>query len=259
MARSERQAKIDSVIRFATSMSRLYAEKYGHRLVRTFLDWVDSDIAMEVWHEGEDLELPTSDRLVRRNLYEETGLGGFLDAAVARGAKPPPTDPDLRVPPRYDYRHDAFTFAKKAYAFVGAAGGLEGGTLFWVDADVVFLKSVTGDWLRGLIVGYDLSCFRRVGPHTETGFYGIDLSTAPARAFVRRYADLWDGGGIFYLPGWTDSDTFDAALGEVPGLRVRNLSTRTEGHVMAASPLAAYMDHLKGPRKKAGRSWELDR
>jgi len=78
------------------------------------------------------------------------------------------------------------------------------------------------------------------------------LKARPER--LRAWAKVLDLPG-----GWTDCDAFDAALEQSrrqDALVALNLSTQDEGHVIAASPLGAYMDHMKGGRKEIGYSPE---
>lgn len=256
------------LVKAVTSVNLPYHQKYGRQLLDSFLTHVDPQIPLVYYHEGAQEPggfvayslQPPSPRIQPRDLYTG-GLGEFLRKAAPLvtakiGAVDP--DPDNRLGrPGYGYLWDALTFARKAFAWIGTWQQTQARYLFWLDADIVFHAPMPADVFIGLFQGADVVCFQRKRPHTETGFYGVDITTPGGKAFCSAYENWWVKGKVFDLKnGWTDSHVFDAAC-ETANPAIRNLSTQPTGHVMATSPLAAYFDHRKGRRKQTGASPEL--
>lgn len=76
--------------------------------------------------------------------------------------------------------------------------------------------------------------------------------------------------GIFQLKEWHDSFVFDQVRAKIPGLTQLNWSAHLrdlrphrgsspgEGHPIINTDWGAYLDHLKGERKRTGRSLPSD-
>lgn len=258
-------------VELVTSVNLAYHQRYGTRLVSSFLEHVPSTVTLKVYHEASTERVDPAryglshPRLAAVDLHAVTGYPAFLAGAqrtVEKRIGMVPTDPDIRAKKKgYNYLWDAITFGKKAHAFIHAARNSKARWLFWVDADVVFRRSVPEELLPGLFKpGQSVVYFGRKGQHAETGFFGVDLEAARTDAFLGEYSAFWEKGRVFELKeGWTDSHTFDVAIQrayQVNGFAAGNISTMPGGHVIAASPLGFYMDHQKGPRKQAGISPE---
>lgn len=163
----------------------------------------------------------------------------------------------------YDMRFDAVRFAHKVYAIGTAAaaawsGQIEADVLVWLDADTVTHAPVDATWLDGLIGEADVACLLRSAKYTECGFVMYRLNER-GRELIRRLVALYDTGALFRLAEWHDSFAFDhvrIAMQEADGLTVASLSGAASGrgHPFVSGPLGERMDHLKGPRKRTGRS-----
>lgn len=262
------------LVEFVTSVSLPYFEKYGRRLVATFLRFAPPTATLRVYCEvstGVTLEsysLPpdAEGRVVCVDLHAVTPLLAFLERArprvEAKLGRGVPIDPDERRPENgYDYTWDAVTFGKKGFSLAHALVSASARFVFWIDADVVFLDHVPVSFLVGLFQGRaDLVYFGRVDLHSETGFIGFDLHSPRTRQFARAHEEFWHEDAVFTLKdGWTDCHVFDKVLQRATandGLIARSLSRQDSGHVMATSILSPYLDHLKGARKELGRSPE---
>jgi hypothetical protein len=157
----------------------------------------------------------------------------------------------------YNFRFDANKFCRKVFAIFDASLRFKERRLFWVDSDVVALRPMPAEFLDELIPeGYQMCHLGRKGTHSECGFVGYDLSNSDVRDFVTDFADTYVNGTVFDLPEWHDSFVFDVVRSRYR-IKSNNLSRALHGHVWITSPLATYMDHLKGNRKGMGRSPEL--
>jgi hypothetical protein len=88
------------------------------------------------------------------------------------------------------------------------------------------------------------------------------------QAFLKEFQRVYDQAeqGIFQLAEWHDSFVFDAVRIKFPqmrqldwaahlhDLRPRSGNSSGEGHPLINSRWGAWLDHLKGGRKKLGRS-----
>ena len=151
-------------------------------------------------------------------------------------------------PPSDTWRHDLKRFLWKASCIVENA--IPGS--IWLDADVVTLKRVPSDFLERMTAAPVTYLNRH--PVPETGFMGFGEGCQP---FLRAYREIYESGAVYELDGWADTHVARAAA-ELSGTEVANLCPGAKGwgHPWCRSPLAEYMDHRKGQRKKLSMSPE---
>lgn len=257
-------------IEFVTSADLVYWNKYGRKLARSFLEHVPSDIPLRLYHEASKEGVPAEEywgtgEIHFSDLYEKTPLEKFLKVAEVKVKERlgivPARDPVERLKdPLYHYIWDACTFGRKGMALVDgllSAGRAGARYLFWVDADVLFRKTLPREVLEELMTDVDIAYFGRHPQHSETGFIGFNLHSQPVRDFAQAYINMWAKETVFDLKdGWMDAHVFDAVRESISELKTRNLSTDFGGHVIASSPLGQYIDHMKGTRKQQGFSPE---
>jgi hypothetical protein len=89
------------------------------------------------------------------------------------------------------------------------------------------------------------------GAYTETGFVGFNTAHEKFKDFRSKYLNCFTSGRIFQQKlGWHDCIAFDLAR---QGINGNNLSPAGAGmsHVMLNSVITPYVDHCKGPKRKA--------
>jgi hypothetical protein len=152
-------------------------------------------------------------------------------------------------------------FAHKVYAIFDCARNTDADVLFWMDADTICHSPVTFDQLKKFCPeNIDLGYLGREGKYTECGLYSMNLRSQAVQNFLREFQRMYDDAdnGIFTLAEWHDSFVFDAVRVKFRNqLREYNWSAGIvsgEGHPLINSQWGAYLDHLKGDRKTAGRS-----
>lgn len=257
------------MLEFVTSVSQTYHRYYGHRLCKTFLEYIPQPASLNVYCDG-SLDVNKQEPfeaygdghpagIIRlRDLGWVNGARAFIETAERRmiekmGGAILSNDPDQRMMfKRYDYRWDVVKFGKKGLSLTDALNVSESRYLFWLDADVIIKQRLSHDILLGLFDGHGICCFQREWPHTEAGFIGFDLEAPGVDVFKREYTSYWHEQRVFnFTSGWTDCHVLDASIVTATnhGLRVRNLSTAPRGHVMAISTLGRYLDHQKGKRR----------
>lgn len=155
----------------------------------------------------------------------------------------------------YSWRFDAVKFATQLFIPEAAAKHLpDGEILVWFDADVLTHRDVPEGFVEGLIGDADICYLGRQPKHSEIGFWAVRLNPL-TRAFLSKMPSLYRSDLVFELREWHSAFVFDAARAMIP-MKERNLTPGGSGHVWMKSPLARYLDHLKGDRKALGRSPE---
>ncbi len=128
--------------------------------------------------------------------------------------------------------------------------------VFWLDADVIIKEAIPEQFLRDLLPeGAYAGYFGRDDLYTETGFHVLDARHPAHRMFLTEWRKVYLDGTIFRLGQWHDCKAYDFVREqfETAGVKFENLSGEfsTKGHPIAYSKLGRYLDHCKGPRRKA--------
>ena len=234
--------------------------KYGRNFIKTFMKYWPSSVNLMIYHEGTGEVL--DENHVRVNLLEDVkDCADFIDRyskddyACGRRQKEGFRWKSRAIQAGYNYRFDAVKFCRKVFAIEDAARRLDGGRLFWVDADVKTFSRVDIDLLdRTLPNNVALSYLGRPRSYSECGFVGYNLDHQDCKTFIHAFADMYRFGRVFDIMEWHDSYVFDyvrSAL-RTPGFSIP--SSTDKGHVFINSELGTVMDHLKGDRKDIGRS-----
>jgi hypothetical protein len=114
----------------------------------------------------------------------------------------------------------------------------------------------------------ELCYLGRRGKYSECGLYAMNLRSPNIQLFLKEFQRVYDQAeqGIFQLAEWHDSFVFDAVRVKFPQMRQLDWAahlhdlrpapgmTSGEGHPLINSQWGAWLDHLKGGRKKLGRS-----
>ena len=230
-----------------------YAE-YGKRFAETFdRHWPASiDLIVYVW---EPTWLPRGVAAIM-----PTEVSGFLhrhhDNKKANGREYVQGWRLKHIKSGYCFRFDAVKFCHMAMYPWHAARMVKDGILVWLDGDVVTFKDIPEGFVDGLLGNADVAYLGRAGAHSEIGFTAYRLPAA--LPLLKRFHDLYSFDDVFKLREWHSAFCFDAARREFEkqGLRTRDLTPNGFGHTWVRSPLAQYLDHLKGKRKALGKSPE---
>lgn len=253
----------DDTIEFVTSGNLSYFRSCGDRFTASFVRHVDPSIKLAVYGEASREGVDSArycdrhaDRISYIDLFEVTMLGRFLKDArpiVETKIGSVPEDPKARLASRtYDYRFDALTFGRKTLAICHAVLCRPPRTMVWVDLDVTFHCRTSADFVNSLFQGKELFYFGRASQHSETGVMGLRTGAPGVRELASRSEELLLSLSFKELPGWTDCHVFDhvrSTLEREGRLSTADLSRGQDGHVIANSILAPYLDHMKGPRK----------
>jgi hypothetical protein len=244
-----------------TSFSNAGFEQYGARFLETFNRYWPKTVTLYIYHEGlysslydshqayDLLQVPECSHFIRRYYQDPLANGRVVN-------QPHPWKKKC-ADEGYNFRYDAFKFAKKVFAIYDAFKHVKTGKLFWVDADIVTFAPVTFEFLDSLLGDdYDTCYLGRDGRgHSECGFVGYNLDRPVTKHFIEWFAGLYISGDVFAYNEWHDSYVYDRAREYFKDvLRAYNIPSTGRGHVFVNSILGTVMDHLKGDRKAVGRS-----
>jgi hypothetical protein len=171
------------------------------------------------------------------------------------------------------FKWHAIRFAHKVYAIFDCARPADADILLWMDADTICHSPISMQDLHKMIPADSELCYLgRKGKYSECGLYSMNLRSPNIQAFLKEFQRVYDEAenGIFQLEEWHDSFVFDAVRNKFPQMRQLDWAahlhdlrpapgmTSGEGHPLINSQWGAWLDHLKGSRKKLGRSKRED-
>jgi hypothetical protein len=250
-------------------------EVYGRRMASSFAEFWPADVSLLLYSEGFAAD-PLPGRMTERDLIESSP---DLVAFKARHARNPRAHGRVKpwrrlkigalsipLPVRVNkarYRWDAVRFSHKAFAIFHAARNTDADVLIWIDADTRFFAPVTHSELDTLApADCALACLRRP-KFSECGFVVYNLSHPATGKIIADFERFYTEDLLFAEREYHDSFLFDVARqrAEAAGVAVHDIAAgigSQASHVAINSRLGAFMDHMKGDRKQAGRSHDED-
>jgi hypothetical protein len=192
----------------------------------------------------------------------------YLSDPRANGQGPKADRPDATK----KFKWDAIRFSHKVYAIFAAAKRTDADVLIWMDADIFCHSNMPRNFLNTFIPEEtDIGFLGRTGKYSECGFYSMNLRSPAVQEFLTKFQKMWDDAenGIFTLTEWHDSYVFDVVRKsmtlkecnwseQLVDIRPNPKNSKGEGHPLINCELGAYLDHLKGDRKSAGKSYRAD-
>jgi hypothetical protein len=240
---------------------------YGSRMIDTFLQTWPREVDLIVYTENctvtqsadnlqiRDLEQSSSELVTFKNTWRNVPrANGDISADPVRSRRRDAAKP---------FKWDAVRFAHKVYSIFHCAKNTTADVLIWMDADTICHSPITMQDIERLIpADKDLCFLGRKGKFSECGLYAMNLRSAAVQDFLKRFQWMYDDAehGIFQQDEWHDSFIFDVARKHI-ALNEFDWSSHLitgEGHPLINSDWGAYLDHLKGSRKKTGRSLATD-
>ena len=267
---------MSSITVVTTFHSPGYAQ-YGKRFLESFAKRVDKRIKLVVYAEDCVVDNPDPNRIEILDATQALPkLNAFKtkwkDVPKANGI--PPDDIKARRPRDWhkEFKWHAIRFANKTYAVFDA---WEKGKdwIVWMDADSYIHSDWSYDNFKALLPenAYITYVGRGKGSQTwpECGFYGMNKNHPVCHEFMRDFEAMYEDAdnGMFTLEEWHDSYIFGEILKrytQFPShdysaeMYLREAKTGGGGHPLINGPLGKYMDHMKGGRKKTGKSDKKD-
>ena len=254
-------------------------ETYGQRFIDSFAERVDKKITLLVYAEDcspsvdpmcENIKvLDAREVLPKLNAFKDK----WKDDPKANGKCPFPE----RRPRDYhkEFKWDAVRFANKVYAVFDACERSKDWVV-WMDADTFVHSNWSYDNFSSLLpdTKYLTYVGRGKGSSTwpECGFYGMNLNHPVCINFLKEFERMYEDAdnGIFTLDEWHDSYVFGKLLNDsfvkykghtldYTGATVlQTAKTGGGGHPLINTELGKFIDHLKGARKRQGKSLKKD-
>ena len=233
---------------------------YGRRMIETFVAHWPNDVELWVYVEGFSISSPATNVKIMDLAAHSPELVAFKNkwqhVPKANGHPFPGAESKA-------YKWQAVRFSHKVYAIFHAARCCDTDWLIWMDGDMVCHSPIHTDQLAKFFPTEQELCFAgRSNKFTECGLYGMRLNSPAVRAWLQEFQRMYDDAdnGIFTLDEWHDSYVFDVTRSRV-SMKELNWSAgliKGEGHPLINCEWGAYIDHLKGKRKSAGRSKAKD-
>jgi hypothetical protein len=252
------------MITVVTSCSARGYSEYGKRCIETFAKHWPEDVALYVVSEDPLPDLPKRARYASLLLSEKAKAfdDRHRDNRIAHGRQQVPGQAHWtpkKIAEGYNFRFDAYRFAKKVFAIDIVSTIARKGRLFWLDADTITHANVSTAKLETFLpADKALCCLDRGQYHSECGFVGYNLDFGGTHTFIMKFADMYATDKVFDLPEWHDSWVFDF-------LRRKTLAPtyciphQSRSHPMVNSRLSEFLDHVKGARKAMGRTPKAER
>ena len=248
-------------------------EKYAQRMINTFCDNWPAEVVLHLYPEMCNPAIRDHSHVTLKRLEEVEELMAFKNTwqGVPKANGDVSADPvrSLRKDAGKGFKWHAVRFAHKVYAIFDCARTTDADILIWMDADTICHSPVTiQDLYRMIPADSELCYLGRKGKYSECGLYSMNLRSPNVQAFLKEFQRVYDQAeqGIFQLAEWHDSFVFDAVRVKFPQMRQLDWaahlndirpkigSSQGEGHPLINSEWGAWLDHLKGGRKKLGRS-----
>lgn len=246
-----------------TTFNEAGYEVYGRRCIRSFIEFWPKEVDLHVI--TEDVEVVQS---IASNVkvFDQKDINPrLIDFKNKFRSNPHATGFDPKGSNKQpSYLWDAVRFSNKVFAVTGLFEKIsqQYDQLIWLDADTVTHSSVPLDFLdRFSPKNNQLTAYLNRSIYPECGWVGYNLRHEKISAFMKRFEEVYTSGEFLNWVESHDSYVFWQVMKEFEsqGCDWKALGDPSNrNHVFINSELGAYMDHLKGPRKIAGRSRPTD-
>lgn len=245
-----------------STFNRAGLDLYGRRMVESFCQGWPRDVSLRLYSEGWDADdflahcrpLPSALSRLADETCEIVHLASaspWLDAFKARNR-----DRTFR-----DFRWDAVRFSHKAAAVCHAARTVDADVLIWLDGDIFTHAPVTIADLEALApVGEEwIAWLDRASMYPECGFYMLNLRHEKRLEYISAFDVMYADDALYGLAEYHDSYVLqEVVLRERATAKSLSGAGRGTSHPLVNGPLGQWFDHLKGSRKREGRSRASD-
>jgi len=254
-----------------TTFNQQGLQTYGQRFINSFIDRMPDEIDLYVYAERCAPSVRKSNKNVIVYDHERT-LPAMVEFKKKYKNDPRATGqgPDKkRLDHRKAFKWDAIKFCNKVYAVCDAARKAEANgvdVLIWMDADSYVHTDMPIGFLEKFLPNNIFTAFLGRGhKYSECGWYSMNLKHPHWREFIDEFQRMYDDAenGIFKEKEWHDSYIYDVVRRWHEGMYAtqnKDISSgiQGEGHPLINSELGAFIDHMKGDRKRQGHSDRKD-
>ena len=248
-------------------------KQYAQRMINTFCENWPKEVTLHIYPEECNPMIRDHNHITLFALQDVAELTEFKkkwkDVPKANGDVSADPVRSKRKDAGKGFKWHAIRFAHKVYAIFHCARETDADVLIWMDADTVCHSPITVADLERMIPSNSELCYLgRKGKYSECGLYSMNLRSSNVQSFLKEFQRVYDDAenGIFLMDEWHDSFVFDRVRERFPQMRqldwAANLQdlrphpgmSAGEGHPLINSDWGAWLDHLKGGRKKSGMS-----
>ena len=164
--------------------------------------------------------------------------------------------------PVKDFWVDGVRFSYKVYSVLQASTKKEYDILIWVDADSVFYKPLTIEFIKQNLYKEDcmMTYLGRGEHYSECGFLLWNLKHRDTQDYFKQMKNMYDNDLIYNEREQHDSYIWDLIRKKLEKEKETmniDIGDKKVGHVQARSILGTLYDHTKGPKRKtSGKSPE---
>jgi len=222
-----------------TSFNKKLYEEYSHRFVETY-NWTF------------DLNIYTETLFNIKQNYKVIKLNNDCKNFVERN----------KNKKFKDYLTDGVRFSYKVYSVVQEGLNSNYDILIWLDADCVFYKPLTFDFIQTNLYKEDrmMTYLGRGEHYSECGFLLWNLKHKDTQDYFKEIKKMYDEDLIYKEKEQHDSYIWDLVRKKFEKEKNTvniDIGDKKVGHVQARSILGSLYDHTKGPeRKQIGKSPE---
>lgn len=255
-------------IAVVTTFNKKGYEMYGSKMIDTFLLNWPRDIKLFVYAENCEIKKSAENLVILDLLQASPELRSFKkkwkNVPKANGDISSIPSLAIRKDSHVRYKWNAIRFSHKVYSIFHCAKTCGTDLLLWMDGDTVCHNSIDYQTILKLCPPDKDLCFvGRKKRHSECGLYSMNLKSKSVKKFLNDFQKMYDDAenGIFKLEEWHDSFVFDIVrknnkLDEFDWSVTSML--KNLDHPLINTEWGAYLDHLKGRRKKRGHSMRED-
>jgi len=160
------------------------------------------------------------------------------------------------------YLWDAVRFAHKTFAVDHAIKNCPTDYVLWLDADTYTFRSISKDFVTGLLPENRLVNFLGRGQkYPECGWVCYNKKHHKIKEFMQYWINMYIQDTIFQELEWHDSYLFWQCVKRIApndGVDIGKGAGAKGHHVFINSVLGSYIDHMKGKRKVLGKSSKSD-
>ena len=229
---------------FVTSWGPGGWELYAKRFVESFIEHFPAETRLLAYYHDSEFprDAPIHARVEYRTLDDSRDLRRFKTQNAALNGL---------SDGQYNFRYDAIKFCHKVYALKRAwERRADAKWVVWVDADTFATKPIPADFFDDILDGSVTWLDRTDIDYAETSFMGFRSDSPNAEQALEALFDVYDTDNVGSFTEWHDGFVISQILKKLPEGSCHNLSEGCKGlEAFQQSPLAEYMEHLKGNRK----------
>lgn len=246
---------------------------YAERMIKSHIDFWPDDVILYAYHEGDmptlvhkkvkfiNIEEVNPDLVAFKKKHKDDPVANGETQEIPGGVRRNP-NAGKNDRGKGSYLWDAVRFAHKTFAVDHAIKTIDADYVLWLDADTYTFRSITKEFVLGLLPEDKLVNFLGRGEkYPECGWVCYNKRHPQINQFMDTWTDLYKNDTIFKELEWHDSYLFWQILKRVApdqGVDIGKGAGAKGHHVFINSVLGGYIDHMKGKRKVKGKSSKSD-